>query len=131
MVACVLSVLTFSYTAAAAPVLVAPVTLVTFDGAPNSTYKWEKMDDPVMGGQSRSSWSVGEGAGHFNGTCAIVPFLHAPGFCRASTFGGFFHPPTFANASDFKIILNPFGALMGSIWSVDLPLYLVRWPKRP
>eukprot|EP01083_Nonionella_stella_P059765 156458_1 len=33
-----------------------------------------------MGGQSKSSLSISEGVAHFEGYCAIVPFLQAPGF---------------------------------------------------
>jgi len=38
-----------------------------------------------MGGKSTSSVSVGEGMASFEGTCAIVPFLRAPGFITMTT----------------------------------------------
>ena len=99
-----LCVLAFSASVEELPSSSAPestaLTLVTFDGS-NTTYEWAKMDDPVMGGQSRSQWQVQDGAGVFNGVCAIVPFLHAPGFCKASTRQHLFHPLKFADASQY------------------------------
>merc|ERR1719298_14643 len=61
------------------------VTLVTFDNAKGTTYNWRAMNDPVMGGKSHSTFGVDGSEGHFKGTCAIVPFLKAPGFCKAGT----------------------------------------------
>ena len=55
--------------------------LATFDGS-RTTRTWRKLDDPVMGGQSVSTFGVSNNAGIFNGICAIVPFLHAPGAQR-------------------------------------------------
>ena len=44
-----------------------------------------------MGGKSTSTFSIDgtNKVGVFNGTCAIVPFLHAPGFAKVSTSGWF------------------------------------------
>jgi len=50
---------------------------------------WRVTNDPVMGGRSKSSFTVGtDGAGNkniglFAGDVAIVPSLKAPGFCNA------------------------------------------------
>ena len=33
-------------------------SLVTFDGAPGTTFKWNVINDPVMGGQSSSTFSI-------------------------------------------------------------------------
>lgn len=33
--------------------------LVTFDGAEGTTFKFIEMNDPVMGGQSTGTWSLG------------------------------------------------------------------------
>lgn len=50
---------------------------------------WQVTNDPVMGGRSKSSFTVGtDGAGSsniglFTGDVAIVPSLKAPGFCNA------------------------------------------------
>ncbi len=64
-----LCVLAFSASVEELPSSSAPestaLTLVTFDGS-NTTYEWAKMDDPVMGGQSRSQWAVKYGAGVLN-----------------------------------------------------------------
>jgi len=59
--------------------------LATFDGAEATTWKWHETNDPVMGGKSVGSFTVDSAnkKGVFNGTCAIVPFLKAPGFCNA------------------------------------------------
>jgi len=59
--------------------------LVTFDGAKSTTQVWHENNDPVMGGQSTATFTEGKGFGIFNGTCAIVPKLKAPGFCTAAT----------------------------------------------
>ena len=50
-------------TAAAASLRGAPanpngVDLVTFDGAKGTTYKWKDLNDPVMGGESSSTWTI-------------------------------------------------------------------------
>merc|ERR1719387_530553 len=66
--------------------------LLTFD---SSAFKVENTNDPVMGGSSTSSFQVQDKLGVFNGTCAIVGFLKAPGFANiiarpASRFSGGF-----------------------------------------
>lgn len=63
------------------------VKLATFNQEEKSYYKWSVQNDPVMGGQSTSTLVVDkkEHLAIFNGTCAIVPFLHAPGFCKIAT----------------------------------------------
>jgi len=61
--------------------------LVTFDGKEKTTHKWESHDDPVMGGQSKSTTQVSGGVLAFKGKCAIVPFLKAPGFVTTRTQG--------------------------------------------
>merc|ERR1719163_2749576 len=63
------------------------IDLVTFDGAKATTHEWEAVNDPVMGGQSVSTFTVQKGAGVFDGEVKIVPFLHAAGFCNAETKG--------------------------------------------
>lgn len=55
-------------------------TLVSLD---NST--WVEQDDPVMGGGSRGTWSVRDGAGVWSGAVTNVTFLNAPGFCAVKT----------------------------------------------
>ena len=59
--------------------------LATFDGAAGTTFDWLETNDPVMGGKSRATFVVGDGSAVFNGTCAIVDSLAAPGFCSAAT----------------------------------------------
>merc|ERR1719291_560561 len=57
--------------------------LATFDGAKESTATWKDLNDPVMGGASTSTFKVTDDkTGFFNGTCAIVGFLKAPGFAK-------------------------------------------------
>jgi len=69
--------------------------LVSFGRAASGTATWLVTNDPVMGGRSHASLAVGESSSTFNGTCAIVPSLHAPGFCKMSAVG------SFADASPF------------------------------
>ena len=59
--------------------------------------QWRVMDDPVMGGVSHSRLAVADGVATFSGTCAVVPFLRAPGFCRMATVG----TPPLPDASAF------------------------------
>jgi len=63
--------------------------LATFDGANGTDFTWRDQNDPVMGGASTSSFMVKEDAsgkyGVFNGTCAIVGYLKAPGFAKITT----------------------------------------------
>lgn len=59
------------------------------------------MNDPVMGGKSHSKFAVEGKEGHFKGTCAVVPFLKAPGFCKISTQRSFIRTVHFADASRF------------------------------
>jgi len=54
--------------------------------------KWTTMNDPVMGGKSHSSLLIDNGVASFEGTCAIVPFLHAPGFITMVTGGYSLNP---------------------------------------
>jgi len=79
-------------TTIAAPISSSSVDLVTFDGGKGTTFSFKELNDPVMGGQSVGTFRVGgdtEKYGMFNGTCAIVPSLKAPGFIKASTAGFF------------------------------------------
>jgi hypothetical protein len=73
--------------------------LVTFDGEKPMTKTWQDKNDPVMGGQSHSTFNMSAGTGHFEGTCAIVPFLKAPGFCKISTVLGPDEKPNYADVS--------------------------------
>lgn len=65
------------------------VPIATFDGAPGTTWDWEAVNDPVMGGKSQSTFKVDTGRklGIWDGQVAIVPFLHAPGFCHLQAPG--------------------------------------------
>jgi len=62
--------------------------LVTFDGASSTTFTFNELNDPVMGGQSTGTWTQGA-IGVFDGTVATVPSLSAPGFIKASADGTF------------------------------------------
>jgi len=59
------------------------IDLATFDG--KATRTWSTENDPVMGGQSDSTWKQQKGYGEYSGTCRIVPSLKAPGFTIALT----------------------------------------------
>merc|ERR550525_1204490 len=61
----------------------AEVKLATFDEAKGTTASWRDLNDPVMGGASTSTFqTTADKTGIFNGTCAIVGFLKAPGFAK-------------------------------------------------
>jgi len=64
-------------------------TLVSFDGAAGTTFKFTELNDPVMGGKSTGTWSVGDGFGILDGEVVNVPSLKAPGFIKAATDGKF------------------------------------------
>lgn len=68
----------------------APLPLVTFTKGAPTTYRWTDLNDPVMGGQSTSTFTVDEehAVGTFKGVCRIVPKLKAPGFCNAEAAPG-------------------------------------------
>ena len=89
-----------------------PVVLATFDGS-KTAHSWQVMNDPVMGGQSHSSFAQEGGVGNFTGLCAIVPFLKAPGFCKIGTTHGLLSPPGFADASAMDFRPAPGSALIG------------------
>jgi hypothetical protein len=48
---------------------------------------WETVNDPVMGGVSKSDFHEGVSSGIWEGKVEIVPFLKAPGFCTLRTPG--------------------------------------------
>jgi len=65
------------------PTLATQKVLATFDGAVATKAVWKDLNDPVMGGASKSTFQVtADKTGLFNGTCAIVGFLKAPGFAK-------------------------------------------------
>jgi hypothetical protein len=58
------------------------VPIATFDGAEcTGSWDWETVNDPVMGGVSKSSFRIEGKIGVWSGDVKIVPFLKAPGFC--------------------------------------------------
>lgn len=65
---------------------------ITIEDFSSPLHHWSTMNDPVMGGRSTSSLSIeDDGFAHFEATCAIVPFLRAPGFVTMTT--GRYLPP--------------------------------------
>jgi hypothetical protein len=63
------------------------IMLATFDGVKETSLTWSPVNDPVMGGQSTSKFSVEEPLGIFEGEVKIVPSLGAAGFCNLETTG--------------------------------------------
>jgi len=65
------------------------VPLATFDGAAGTTWPWQPVNDPVMGGASSSKFRVdsARALGVWEGEVRIVPFLGAPGFCNLQAPG--------------------------------------------
>merc|ERR1712048_728964 len=64
-------------------------SLVTFDGAKETTFEFKELNDPVMGGKSTGTWSLGDGFGILDGEVVNVPSLKAPGFIKAAADGNF------------------------------------------
>jgi hypothetical protein len=73
--------------------------LVTFDGAEGTTFTFQELNDPVMGGKSTGTWSLGEGFGIFDGEVVDVPSLQAPGFIKAQASGTFPDVSAFVDGS--------------------------------
>jgi len=70
------------------------IELATFGGS--ADHRWHSENDPVMGGQSTSSFEVSPaGYGDYQGVCRTVPSLQAPGFTIALTTN-----PVFARFPD-------------------------------
>merc|ERR1712048_60024 len=61
--------------------------LVTFDGVGATTFQFKELNDPVMGGKSTGTWSLGKGFGILDGNVVDVPSLKAPGFIKAAADG--------------------------------------------
>jgi len=63
--------------------------IATFDGKAESTWTWETVNDPVMGGKSSSTFHVdgSRSVGVWDGEVRVVPFLGAPGFCNLQAPG--------------------------------------------
>merc|ERR1712025_1387788 len=49
----------------------------------------KELNDPVMGGKSTGTWSLGTGFGILDGEVVNVPSLKAPGFIKAAADGSF------------------------------------------
>lgn len=82
------------------------ITLATFDGAQGTTFQWEAVNDPVMGGQSFSTITTGSSPGglaHWYGDVKIVPFLKSPGFCTIRTEGTDTNFPDVSGTSTMKL----------------------------
>merc|ERR1712203_93944 len=78
-------------------------SLVTFDGAQGTTFKFKELNDPVMGGKSTGTWSLGDGFGILNGEVVNVPSLKAPGFIKAAADGKF---PDISEFIDGSLVLT-------------------------
>ena len=81
------------------------VELVTFDGAPATTFNFVELNDPVMGGLSTGTWALNATAqaGVFDGEVVDVPSLKAPGFIKAAADGSF---PDASSAADGDLVLE-------------------------
>merc|ERR1712113_833843 len=61
----------------------AEVKIATWDGAKETTIKFTKLVDPVMGGKSVGNYTItSQNTALFEGSCNIVPALKAPGFVQ-------------------------------------------------
>lgn len=59
----------------------ADLTLATFGGTESTHLEWETVDDPVMGGQSKSFFKEESGRGIWEGEVKNVLVVTNPGFC--------------------------------------------------
>lgn len=77
----------------------AVVPVATFDGKDGTTYEWNAINDPVMGGRSHSKYELDaqKQRGHWWGAVEIVPALDAPGFCNLQA-------PPYGEKGSFKDI---------------------------
>merc|ERR1719454_1912351 len=48
-------------------------SLVTFDGADGTTFSFQELNDPVMGGKSTGTWSLGDGFGSWTVRSSMFP----------------------------------------------------------
>merc|ERR1719428_2067934 len=78
-------------------------SLVTFDGAKDTTFNFRQLNDPVMGGRSTGTWSLGDGFGILDGEVVDVPSLSAPGFIKAAADGKF---PDISSFIDGSLVLQ-------------------------
>merc|ERR1719183_2675987 len=67
----------------------AGLPLVTFDGAAGTSFEWEAVNDPVMGGRSNSTFNVQGGVGVFDGEGKIEQI--GMSFGQAPNVPGHFH----------------------------------------
>lgn len=74
-------------------------TLVSFDGAKETSFAFKELNDPVMGGKSTGTWNLGDGFGILDGEVVDVPSLSAPGFIKAAADGKFPDISAFADGS--------------------------------
>merc|ERR1712028_301033 len=69
----------------------AAIQLATWDGASATSFNFAELNDPIMGGQSKGTFSVNSAdkCGVFDGEVKDVPSLKAPGFIKAAASGTF------------------------------------------
>jgi len=80
------------------------LSLATFDGEAATTFMFNELNDPVMGGKSTGTWHVDTSlkAGVFDGEVVNVPSLKAPGFIKSAADGRF---PDVSAAVDGDLVL--------------------------
>jgi len=78
-------------------------TLLSFDGAEGTTFDFHELNDPVMGGRSTGTWSLGDGFGIMDGEVVDIPSLQAPGFIKAQASG---HFPDISAFIDGNLVLS-------------------------
>jgi len=84
------------------------VRIVTFNGASGTTFSFTELNDPVMGGKSTGTWSLGGSKpnqyGIFDGEVVDVPSLKAPGFIKTAADGKF--PDISSAGADGALVLK-------------------------
>jgi len=107
MARALLSVFTLASVTAADDIMIA-----TFDGVKSTTLTWKEMNDPVMGGKSTGTFTIDSAneVGVFDGKCAIVPSLKAPGFITAGATGSF---PDISHCQNLVLNVNSANSYAG------------------
>jgi hypothetical protein len=71
----------------------------------NPRRHWEEMNDPVMGGKSKGTFTIEYNVGVFEGNVVNVPFLHVPGFIHVRSIDS--QPfPDISHCGAFRIKLQ-------------------------
>lgn len=105
------------------PVVFLTRRLCGLQGNKATTQKWGATNDPVMGGISESSVKIGDNALDWSGEVKVVPKLHAPGFCTATTGGYHQQPDKLPDISETEgLLITARNTLQGGLSSFKVSM---------